>query len=57
MERDLREIVATPDFFLIFRKERAAAVIPVTAFADGEAVEDFVFLAREQVPAFVEATH
>ena len=52
---DLREIVATPEFFLIYRRKKAAAaVIPVAAFADAEAVEDFVFLAKERVPHFVE---
>ena len=51
---DLCEIVATPAFFLIYRQERSAAVIPRTAFADAEAVEDFVFMAKEWVPHFVE---
>lgn len=51
---DVREIVATPEFFLIFRKETSAAVVPRTAFADAEAVEDFVFMARERVPSFVD---
>ena len=52
---DLREIVVTPEFFLVFRREKsAAAVIPVAAFTDAEAVEDFVFMAKERVPHFVE---
>ena len=51
---DLREIVATPGFFLVYRKEKSAAAIPRAAFADAEAVEDFVFMAKERVPHFVE---
>ena len=51
---NMREIVATPEFFLIYRQEKSAAVIPRTAFADAEAVEDFVFMAKERVPHFVE---
>ena len=50
---DLREIVATPGFFLIYRQEKSAAVIPRAAFADADAVEDFVFMAKERVPNFV----
>ena len=51
---DLREIVATAEFFLIYRKEKSASVIPVAAFGGAEAVEDFVFLAKQRVPHFVE---
>ncbi len=51
---DLREIVAAPRWFLIFRQEQSAGVIPVSAFADEEALEDFVFLARMHAPKFVE---
>ena len=51
---DLREIVAMPGFFLIYRREKSAAVIPCTAFRDAGAVEDFVFMAKERVPHFVE---
>ena len=52
---DVREIVATPEFFLIYRKEKSAAVIPVAAFGGAEAVEDFVFLARTSGSKYVEA--
>ena len=51
---DLLEIVVTPEFFLIFRKETSAAVIPLAAFDDAEAVEDFVYMAKERVASFVD---
>lgn len=53
---DLREIVATPDFFLVFRREQSAGVIPRHAFGDAPAVEDFVYLAKTSGPKFVEAS-
>lgn len=45
---DLREIVVTPEFFLVFRKEKSASVIPARAFADDDAWEDFIFMAKSQ---------
>lgn len=53
---ELREIVATPDFFLVSRKEQSAGVIPVSAFEDAQAVDDFVYLAKTYGPSFVEAS-
>ena len=51
---DLHEIVATPEFFLIFRKEKSAGVVPRSAFEGAQAVEDFVYLARTFGPKYVE---